>query len=320
MDIRICVKWAPLILALIAPVIVTDPYHRHLLVLSGIFAILALSLDIPMGYLGELPLGHASFFGLGAYCSALLDVNFHLPFWVTLPAAGLFAGIMGFLIGLPSFRVRGPYFAIVTLGFAVIVQLIVTNWISLTRGPMGITKISPPSFNLPYLHNLHFSSEFSYFYLVLATILFSIYLTRKLIHCRTGRAILAIRENETLALSIGVEVYYFKVLAFSLGTMLAGIAGSLYAHYFRVVTPDLVGLYYITIAIIMLIVGGTGSIGGAILGALIFTILPETLRVAQQLRLVIFGVILLISIIYLPQGVVRGLERLSVRIFNRNLL
>jgi branched-chain amino acid transport system permease protein len=305
------------IVALVMPIIFTEVYHRHLFVLAGIFAVFALSLDITLGYLGELSLGHAAFFGLGAYCSTLLALHFHLPFWLTFPISGIFTGMMGFLIGLPSFRVRGPFFAIVTLGFAIIIHLIVNNWISLTRGPMGITKIPPPALEVPYFPKFEFTTELSYYYLILTIIFFSIYLTRKLINSRTGRAILAIRENESLALSLGIKAYYFKVLSFSLGTMLAGIAGSAYAHYFRIVTPDLVGVYYMVNVLIMVIVGGMGSIGGAIAGALIFTILPEILRIVKELRLVIFGVILLASIIYLPEGVIRGVETLIVQMFRR---
>lgn len=305
------------IVALVMPFIFKDVYHRHLFVLAGIFAVFALSLDITLGYLGELSLGHAAFFGLGAYCSTLLALHFHLPFWLTFPISGVFTGMMGFLIGLPSFRVRGPFFAIVTLGFAIIIHLIVNNWISLTRGPMGITKIPPPALVVPYFSKFEFTTELSYYYLILAILFFSIYLTRKLTNSRTGRAILAIRENESLALSLGIKVYYFKVLAFSLGTMLAGIAGSAYAHYFRIVTPDLVGVYYMVNVLIMVIVGGMGSVGGAISGALIFTIVPEILRIVKELRLVIFGVILLASIVYLPEGVIRGVETLVVQMFRR---
>jgi len=298
------------IFALIAPIVFTDVYHRHLMVLFGIFAILALSLDVSMGYLGELPLGHAAFFGLGAYASALLALKLHLPFWLTLPLSGLFTGIMGLLIGIPSFRLKGPYFAIVTLGFAQIVYLIVTNWVSFTRGPMGITQIPAPVIKLPYFSTFTFATEFSYYYIVYGTVLFSIFVTEKLINSRTGRAILAIRENEPLALSIGIQSYYFKLIAFGVGTMLAGMGGSVYAHYFRVITPDLVGVYYMVNALMMVMVGGVGSIGGALLGAFIFTVIPETLRIVEDLRLIIFGGILLVSIIYLPKGVIRGLEAL----------
>ncbi len=304
-----------LLIAIVAPIVYTDSYFRHLLVLFGIFAVLALSLDIIMGYLGEFSLGHAAFFGIGAYTSTLLSLNFGLSFWLALPLAGVFTGFMGFLIGFPSFRLKGPYFAIVTLGFAQIIHLIITNWISLTRGPMGITRIPAPAIVIPSLGRFEFNTEFSYYYIVLGLIIFSIYLPRRLVNSRTGRSFLAIRENESLALSVGVNVYYSKILAFTLGTMLAGMAGSAYAHYFRVITPDLVGLYYMSNVLIMVMVGGVGSIGGAILGAFIFTIVPEMLRVVESARLIIFGLILLLSIIYLPEGISRSLDFLKYRIF-----
>jgi len=310
-------NWIILFVSCLVPIFLTDSYYRHILVLFGIFAILALSLDIIMGYLGELSLGHAAFFGLGAYVSALLSINFNLSFWITLPLAGLFTGTIGVFIGLPSFRLRGPYFAIVTLGFSQIIGLIVTNWISLTRGPMGITKIPAPTIKIPFLPALEFNTEFSYYYIILGLILFSIFITRRLFNCRSGRAILAIRENEALANSIGINVYYFKIFAFGIGTMLAGISGASYAHYFRVITPDLAGLYYMANVLIMVMVGGAGSIGGAILGAFIFTIVPEALRIIENVRLIIFGGILLLSIVYLPEGVSRRLEALILRTIKR---
>ena len=318
MKLRSYGGWLLFIAALIAPVLITDSYHRHLLVLFGIFATLALSLDIIIGYLGDFPLGHAAFFGLGAYASALLALHGNLPFWLTLPLSGVFTGMIGLLVGVPSFRLRGPYFAIVTLGFAQIIHLVVTNWISLTRGPNGITRIPPPVLKIPLFPKVEFNTEFSYYYIILGLVLFSIFLTKRLIHCRTGRAILAIRENESLALSVGIHAYTFKLLAFSMATMLAGMAGSAYAHYFRVITPDLVGLYYMGNMLIMVMVGGLGSIGGAILGAFIFTILPEFLRIVEDFRLILFGTLLLVSIIYLPEGVSRGLETLFLRVFKSN--
>jgi len=284
------------------------------MVLFCIFAVLAISLDITMGYLGELPLGHAAFFGLGAYASALLALKLNLSFWLALPLSGIFTGMIGILIGIPSFRLKGPYFAIVTLGFAQIVHLIVNNWVSFTRGPMGITKIPAPRITIPYIIDITFKSEFSYYYICLAMLIFSIYITKRLINCKTGRAILAIRENENLALSIGVQSYFYKLIAFGLGSALAGMAGSFYAHYFRVISPDLVGVYYLIGALIMVMVGGIGSISGVILGAFIFTILPETLRVLESVRLIVFAVVLLISITFLPAGVIRGIESLYFKL------
>lgn len=301
-------------LACIAPFFWNGAYQRHLLVLFGIFAILALSLDIIVGYLGELSLGHAAFFAIGAYVSALLGVNFGWPFWASLPVAALVSGLAGVLVGIPSFRVKGPYFAIVTLGFAQIIGLVINNSIDITRGPMGITKIPPPQIAVRFLPAIDFDTELTYYYLVLALVMLSIYLTQRLIASRSGRAVVAIRENDTLAQSVGIDVYRYKVFAFGVGTMLAGVSGAAYAHYVRVVTPHLADLYYMSNALIMVVVGGAASVNGALLGAFIFTILPEGLRIVDDARVVVFGVVLLLSIIYLPQGVSRALAaRLSPR-------
>jgi len=273
------------------------------MVLFGIFAIFALSLDIIVGYLGELSLGHAAFFAIGAYVSALLGVNLEWSFWVTLPFAALVTGLIGILIGIPSFRVKGPYFAIVTLGFAQIIGLVITNSISITRGPMGITKIPAPKLSLPFLPKVEFNTELSYYYVVLSLIVVSVFITLRMIGSRSGRAIVAIRENDVLAESIGINIYRYKLFAFGISTMLAGVSGAAYAHYFRVITPHLADLYYMSNALIMVVVGGAGSVAGALIGAFIFTILPEVLRIVEDTRLIIFGVILLLSIIFLPQGV-----------------
>jgi len=149
-------------------------------------------------------------------------------------------------------------------------------------------------------------------------LIFSIYITKRLINSKTGRAILAIRENEDLALSIGVQSYFYKLVAFGIGTALAGMGGSMYAHYFRVISPDLVGVYYLIGALIMVMVGGIGSTGGVILGALIFTILPETLRAFESVRLIVFAITLLILITFLPSGVIRGIESIYVRLSSNN--
>lgn len=318
MKLRNYLNWIFFFAGIIAPIVFSDSYHRHLLILFALFATLALSLDIILGYSGQFTLGHSAFFGIGAYASALLAVHFNLSFWITLPLAGLFSGFIGFLIGFPSFRLKGPYFAIVTLCFSEIIYLIAMNWISLTKGPMGITKIPPPVIDIPFFSSFELNTELSYYYVVLGLMIFSIFITKKLINCRTGRAFLAIRENETLALSIGVNVYYFKIFAFGLGTMLAGMAGSAYAHYMRVITPEVFGWYYMGNAIVMVMVGGVGSISGAILGSFIFTILPESLRIVEDLRLILFGGILLLCIIYLPEGISRGLENFMFKIFKKS--
>jgi branched-chain amino acid transport system permease protein len=294
---------AVVVAALILPLVLRGPYHRHLLVLAGLFVLMALGFDLVLGYLGELSLGHAAFFGIGAYTTALLTRNFAVPFPLDLVLAALFTGVFGFLIGAPSLRLKGPYFAIVTFGFAEILRLVVLNWTSVTRGPMGLPDV-------PHAHLGSFTiqTELGYYYVVLVLIGIAIVVTRRLIDSTVGHAFLAIRENDELAAAVGIATFRFKLRAFVIGTIITGAAGSVYARYVHFVDPTALSFYYTVTVVSMVIVGGQGSIAGTILGALVFSLLPEYLRVAERARLVIFGALLMAAIVFLPEGL-RGLWR-----------
>jgi len=289
--------------ALALPLLLPGPYHRHVLVLAGLFTLMALGFDLVLGYLGELSLGHAAFFGIGAYTTALLTRNFGVPFPLDLLLAGLFTGIAGLLIGAPSLRLRGPYFAIVTFGFAEILHLVALNWTSLTRGPMGLPDIPHAQ-----LGPFRITTELGYYYLVLALIGVAMLVTRRLLESTVGHAFLAIRENEELASAAGIPTFRFKLLAFVIGMIFAGAAGSVYARYVHFVDPTALSFYYTVTVVSMVIVGGQGSIAGTTLGALVFTLVPEYLRVAERARLVIFGALLMLAIIFMPDGL-RGIWR-----------
>ena len=289
--------------ALALPLLLPGPYHRHVLVLAGLFTLMALGFDLVLGYLGELSLGHAAFFGIGAYTTALLTRNFGVPFPLDLLLAGLFTGIFGLLIGAPSLRLRGPYFAIVTFGFAEILHLVALNWTSLTRGPMGLPDIPHPQ-----LGPFRITTELGYYYLVLALIGVAMLATRRLLESTVGHAFLAIRENEELASAAGIPTFRFKLLAFVIGMIFAGAAGSVYARYVHFVDPTALSFYYTVTVVSMVIVGGQGSIAGTTLGALVFTLVPEYLRVAERARLVIFGALLMLAIVFMPDGL-RGIWR-----------
>ena len=294
---------AAAVAALVLPLLLRGPYHRHVLVLAGLFTLMALGFDLVLGYLGELSLGHAAFFGIGAYTTALLTRNFGVPFPLDLLLAGLFTGIFGLLIGAPSLRLRGPYFAIVTFGFAEILHLVALNWTSLTRGPMGLPDIPHPQ-----LGPFRITTELGYYYLVLALIGVAMLVTRRLLESTVGHAFLAIRENEELASAAGIPTFRFKLLAFVIGMIFAGAAGSVYARYVHFVDPTALSFYYTVTVVSMVIVGGQGSIAGTTLGALVFTLVPEYLRVAERARLVIFGALLMLAIIFMPDGL-RGIWR-----------
>ena len=291
------------VLALALPLLLRGPYHRHILVLAGLFILMALGFDLVLGYIGELSLGHAAFFGIGAYTTALVTRHFDLPFPLDLLLAGLFTGVAGVVIGAPSLRLKGPYFAIVTFGFAEILRLVALNWTSVTRGPMGLPDIPHPE-----LGPFRVTSELGYYYIILALIGVAIVVTRRLVDSTVGHALLAIRENDELAAATGISTFRFKLLVFVIGMIFTGAAGSVYARYVHFVDPTALSFYYTVTVVSIVIVGGQGSITGTILGALIVSLLPEYLRVVESARLVIFGALLMAAIVFMPEGL-RGLMR-----------
>jgi branched-chain amino acid transport system permease protein len=282
------------------PLTTGSTYIHHVLVLWMLFALLALSLNVIVGYLGELSFGHAAFFGLGAYASAILTMETGAPVWLGFVAAGLVAGLFGLAIGYVSLRIIGPQFAILTLGFGSIIYTVTNYWVDLTRGPMGINNI--PALWLPGLGEV--SEARGFYYVVLACVIGFAYACHALMRSRTGRSFLAVRENAPLAASIGIDVFRAKLLGFVAATVVAGLAGGLYAHYLRVITPELMSLQYMAALIIMVVVGGRGTILGPIIGALIYVVLLEVLRAFGPLRLLVFALLLTGSVIFLPNGLV----------------
>ncbi len=291
---------AAIVAALAAPVATTNSYVHHLLTLWMLFALLALSLNVIIGYIGELSFGHAAFFGLGAYASAIASMQLGVSPWLGLVLAGAVAGLFGLVIGYVSLRIVGPQFAILTLGFGSIIYTVTNYWVDVTRGPMGISNIPPLS--APGAGAL--TEARGYYYVALTVLGAFAYACHALMRSRTGRAFLAARENPALAASVGIDVFRTKLLGFVVATAIAGVAGGLYAHYLRVITPELMSLQYVAALIIMVVVGGRGTIVGPILGALIYVVLLEALRSFGPLRLVIFAALLTLSVIFLPNGLV----------------
>jgi branched-chain amino acid transport system permease protein len=285
-------------LAIALPWILAGKYHAHLLVLAGLFVLMALGLDLILGYLGELSLGHAAFFGIGAYATALLTRGWGVPFPLDLALAAICTGIFGFLVGYPSLRLTGPYFAIVTFGFAEILRLVALNWVSVTRGPMGLPDIPPAR-----LFGFAFDSEVKYYYLVLALVGLAIVVTRRLLAATIGQAFLAVRENAELASAVGIHPFRCKLIAFCIGMSFTGAAGSVYARYVHFVDPTALAFLYTYTVVAIVIVGGQGSIRGTIIGALLFTLLPEYLRVTETYRLPLFGLLVILAIVFMPEGI-----------------
>lgn len=274
-----------------------DNYTLHLAILSGIAVIAASSLNLVMGYVGKLSLGHAAFYGIGAYTSALLSMSAGVPSWIAILAAAPVAAFAALLIGPIVLWLRGAYFIIVTLSFSMVLHLVIVNWVEFTNGPMGILGVPYPS-----VGSFEFSSKASYFYLVAASASMTIWCIRRLVRSRIGRAFEALRENENVAMSIGVSKMYFSLLAFCIGAGFAGFAGALYAHYVSVITPEMFGFDIMVTMLVMVAVGGTGTLSGPLIGAILVTFVPEQLRLVKEFRLSIFGIVLMLSVVLMPNG------------------
>ncbi len=283
------------------PFWLANAYHLHVTIMAGIFTILALSLNLLLGYTGQLSLGHAAFFGIGAYTSALLALRLEWPFWLGLPSAAATAGLAGWAIGRLALKVRGAYFVLVTISFAGVISLVSVNWMELTNGPLGL-----PGVPAPELPGLSFRTKSAYYYLVLAAAAGAYLLCHRLVHSRLGRAFLALRENEPLAESVGVDPTRTLVLAAVVSAAMAGVAGSLYAHYVRFVSPEVFLFSYTVTMVIMVVAGGQGTLAGPVVGALLFTALPEVLREAMswQWQMLAYGVLLVLLVFFLPRGIV----------------
>jgi len=295
----------PLLLFLILlPQLLAKDYYVHMLVMSGIYSILALSLGLIIGFTGQVSLCHAAFYGIGAYISALLALNFRLSFWITFWLGGIGAALAAYIVGLFVLRLRGHFFAITTALFGIMVTLILDNWTGLTKGPMGLPSIPNPSpIHLPGF-NIYFTSRMDYYYLVVIFVLFTTFVIYRIVHCRIGKAMIAIRENEEVAQSVGINTMRFKLLAFSIGSGFAGIAGSFYAHYVLFISPISFTLPESINILVMMIFGGMQTVIGPIVGAVALTLLPEFLRMTGALRLTLYGLALMFLIIFLPSGIV----------------
>ena len=287
--------------ALTLPLWLPSAYHLHIVIMAGIFGVLALSLNLLLGYTGQLSLGHAAFFGVGAYTSALLTLKLEWSFWPALAVAVGLAGAAGFFIGRLALKLRGAYFVLVTISFAGVISLVSVNWIELTNGPLGLPGVPAPA-----LGPWSLRTKTAYYYLVLAAVALSYAVCRRLVRSRIGRALVALRENEALAESIGVDVTHYLVLAAVVSAAMAGLGGSLYAHYTRFVSPEVFLFTYTVTMVIMVVAGGKGTLAGPLVGAVLFTVLPEALRAVAswQWQMLAYGVLLVALVFFLPRGIV----------------
>ena len=280
---------------------VSEDYVIDVAIISGIYIILALGLNVVVGFAGLLNLGFVAFYAIGAYSYALLNTRLGLGFWSCLPISVFLTVISGFLLAFPALRLKGDYLAVVTLGFGEIVRIILNNWDSFTKGPNGISGISSPS-----LYGISMARLSSYYYLVLFFVVVSAFVMRRVKNSKIGRAWIAIREDEIASSAMGVNVLMYKLYAFAFGAFWAGLAGCLFVAKMRFVSPESFTFTESVLILCMVILGGLGSIAGVILGAVILVFLPEVLREVQIYRMLALGAGLVFLMVFRPQGLFGG--------------
>jgi branched-chain amino acid transport system permease protein len=321
--VRRLLAWLFVAFLALVPLWLNDLYLLHILITTGIFIIAAMSLNLLLGYAGQLSLGHVAFFGIGAYTSALVSLGFQVHVlpnvviglapkaaWFGILMAIVVTGLTGYAIGKLSFRVRGAYFVIISISFAEVVRLIAVNWDELTQGPMALNNIPALAlgfgdFEMSFLHKPAF------YLLVLTTGVICYVVIARLVNSRAGRAMIALRENESLAASVGIDVTRYLVIATVASAAIAGAAGALYAHYVRIVDPDIFLFIYTVTLVIMVITGGKGTLPGPVVGGAIFGFVPEMLRsmeIRPEVQWIIYGVLMILVIYFLPRGIVPALE------------
>jgi len=286
---------------------VLDDYFISQLTFICMYSVATVGLMLLTGYTGQVSMGHAAFFGIGAFTSAILSSK-GVPFVLALPAAGLLAGVVGIFIGLPALRLSGLYLAIATMGFGFIVEEILVRWESLTHGNMGM-MVDPPS-----IGPLLFESETSYYYLTLVVLTLTILAARNILRSPTGRAMIAIRDSEVAAQAMGISMAKYKTTAFAISAFFTGVAGSLYAHKLTFINPESFTIFVSIEFLAMIIVGGLGSIHGAVFGAAFIIFLPQLIimtkdympkYLADQTGLdpVLYGLMIILFILFEPLGI-----------------
>ena len=286
--------------ALIFPLIAGSEYQIYVMALAFIWAIAVYGLNIITGFCGQLNLAHGGFFAIGAYVVAILTVDHGWAFWPAFVASGVFSAVFGFLVGIVSLRLKEHYFAIFTLCVGFIIYLLLDKWEALTHGSLGIINIAPPEgFGL-----IDFTRTIPFYYLVLFFLVLAIVLVSRISSSLVGRTFLAIRISDDLAQSLGINLMRNKVLAFVLSTVYAGLAGGLYAGVFRFIGPDMAEVVHTFDIITYLLVGGIGTLMGPLVGTMAITWLTQAVQSFEEYRMIVFGPMLVLLVIFMPKGVV----------------
>ncbi|MDO8491990.1 MAG: branched-chain amino acid ABC transporter permease [Dehalococcoidia bacterium] len=296
---------AALIVVLAIVPFLGNAYYTSVLIIIGINAMVAVGLCLLMGYTGQVSLGHAAFYGLGAYISAVLSRTYHVNPWLAMLAAVVATTAFAFAVGFPIFRLRGNYLAMATLGLGIILWILFREVDSITGGPSGLSGV-------PYLSiaGFNFSSDFRFYYLVWGFCIAIMVISESIVASRMGRAMRAVHGSESAAQSLGVNAAVVKVKVLALSAAYAAVAGSLFTYYLTFVSPQPFDFLFSVQLVVMAVVGGLASIWGAVFGAGAIRVLSEVLHPFGELDVVVFGLLLMVVMILTPQGLVRGIADL----------
>jgi len=300
------------LLVLATPLLFNGGYLMNVLVFVGINTMLAIGLNLLLGYAGQISLGHAGFFGLGAYLSGVLTATYGWNPWLVMPLAAIVVGCLAFLIGFPILKLKGHYLAMATLGLGIIIYIVFNETIDYTGGPSGLSGIPNLS-----IGDFVFDTDIKNYYLIWTVTLGVVLLAVNLANSRVGRALRAIHDSEVAARVMGVNARLLKVQIFALSALISSLAGSLYAHTMTFVSPASFGFNFSVELLTMVVIGGLGSIYGSFLGAALLTLLPELLRGANDYDIIIYGALLMVMVMFMPGGLVRGIPDMARRVIKR---
>ncbi|AHV91919.1 branched-chain amino acid ABC transporter permease [Bordetella holmesii] len=294
------------VVLLAVPALLDDPFVTHLSIRAATYAIVVMGLTLFVGCTGQISLGHAAYFGLAAYVSGML-AKAGVPYILAALGATAATGLVGALVGLVVLRTSGHYLALASIAVAIIIQTLIKN-ASITGGPSGLTAVPPASF-----FGIELNGGLAYYYYVLAIVGLGLLILHRVVASRTGDALQAIANNELAAQSLGIPVFRYKVLSFTISVMFAAFAGTLLVHYDGFVDPERLGTHVSILFLIMAFVGGIGSLPGALLGAFSLTIMEEYTQEFGEYNVLIYGLTLAVVILFMPKGLISLVHRLSAR-------
>jgi ABC-type branched-subunit amino acid transport system permease subunit len=311
-------KELSLVAAALAALVVMPWFTSDYIVGVGVtaftFTVAAASLNLVYGYAGLLSFAQLAFWGIGGYCTALIVVDAGGSFWTGLALAAALNAVLALAVGWPALRLQRDSFVIVTLSFSLLAFLVSRDWVDLTRGPLGLPGLPPPTLFGNKLASLH-----SIYWLALAFLVVSLALLYAIVSSRIGRVLLAIKQNQPLALAHGISPTPWRLFAFSISAALTGMAGGIQVFYLKIVDPSLFDFYYLQAWLIIVIIGGAGRFWGVVIAGLVMSAVPEALRFSNELRMVIYGVILVVAVLLMPQGVAGWLRERRIARLRQSL-